>query len=242
MVALLAALLQAPAAAVLDTTLTVEGILVPVPATAASAETWAVQLFQPLMIGPVRTNVVELSGNPRQWRRLADRYVTAAGRLTAQPGSGRFSVRLQVQRLSEIKPPGLVERRVRISHTQSAIATLAVVPQALRLPPDASTPQEVRPAVLYTVNNIGTTDLEFYFPSSKAVCISVEPSRGRPWEDPTELRPGVAATVVIRIGLGFRRILPLPRAATPVPGIYTVRASLCGVPEYELTTKLEVIG
>lgn len=242
---LAAVLAQVPDSARPDTALAIEGVLVPVAATALEPETWAVQLLQPIQIGTYRTNVVELTGNARRWARYADRYVEASGRLSVRPpGSGRFAARLAVERVREMNPPGMSQREVRISHTRSAITTLAVVPNLVRLPaPGGAVPQQVRPALLYTVKNIGTTDLEFHFPSSRAVCVAVEPpGRGRAWEHYVELRPGAAATVIIRIGVNYRQILPLPPEATPAPGRYTVRVSFCGVAEYELTTTLEVVG
>jgi hypothetical protein len=239
--AVLLTMIQAPTATAGDTALTVQGILVAVPAAGGRAATWAVQLLQPITLGRVKTNVLELQGNPRAWTRWADRYVEARGRVVVDPGAGQLVARLEGARVNPAKPPGLVERRVRLSHSQQAVVTLAVVPNVIRAPvPDA--PAAARPVVLYTISNVGMTDLEFYFPNTKAVCVTVAPRGGPLWEDPTELRQQAGSAVTIRMGVMFRQLLPLPAEATPVPGRHEVRASLCGVSDYEVTTELWVIA
>lgn len=241
-VVLLAALAQVPAPPPPDTALALEGILVHVPASPAQPDFWALQLLQPLEVGNLRTNVVSLAGNARRWARLEDRYVRARGRLGVRPEAARFAAQLTVERLDDAKPDGITERRVRLSHSQHAVVTLAVVPRRVVLAAGDSQPaRRARPAVLYSVANHGSTDLSFLFPNTRAVCVSVIPHRGErhAWRSTTEVSPGERSDVVIRTGVVFRQILPLPPEAVPLPGRYTVTASLCGVVEYEIETQLE---
>jgi len=48
--------------------------------------------------------------------------------------------------------------------------------------------------------------------------------------------------LTVRVGTVFWAMVPLPREALPGPGRCAVRASLCGVPDYQTETSVEVTG
>lgn len=227
LIALLA--LQAP-----DTTVRLTGLIrMPGDTGSTQASLW---LPYPVAVASGRVRAVALPGDAGRWSRYADRYVEAEGHILP-PAT------LSVTHIREVKLPGEGRRQVDPSFTQHATVTLAIVPQRVQWQDSAGRPTGVSAVAYYTIRNQGNTPLVFMFSTTDILCMAVTPagSSDARWRDgwhPTR----VSERVNVEMGAVVHYIAPLPERAAPAPGRYTAHASLCGNPDYEVTTEFEVVS
>ncbi len=183
--------------------------------------------------GPV--NALTLPGDLKQWSWYMNRYMEAVGRLL-------LPATLDSPRLREVRPPGEARKEVDPSYTQHATVTLAVVPNRIVWRDSAGHPTGVMAAAYYTVRNKGDTRLVFLFSSTDILCLAVSHagSGDAQWRDAWR-PPKPMDRVEVQMASAVRYLAPIPEVAAPTPGRYTARASLCGVPDYSVTTEFEVV-
>src|SRR5436190_166707 len=155
----------------------------------------------------------------------------AAGLLTARvPVDTTITVRgiLQLQLDSAGRP-------------QRALLSLAVLPPRFAWQVEGR-PSGVTPVALFRIGNHGETELQCEFASNEFVCVSVLSADGDEVWSYQWRYPAADTRLTVRVGTVFWAMVPLPRGALPDRGRYTVRASLCGVPDYQAETTVEVTG
>jgi len=222
-----------------DTTVTVRGILTIQGDSAGRPAGAVLVLPEPVTLVGHSVNVLLLSGDPARWRRYDSHYVEVTGAAgAATPGGVEF----QPARVREVEPEGAVGRMVSLSFSQRALVSLSVLPRHFAWQVQGR-PSGATPVALFRIGNHGETELDFEFASNEFVCVSVraeeesEPHWRYQWRYP---RPD--SRLSVRVGTVFWAMIPLPREALPGPGRYTVRASLCGVPDYQTEAAVEVTG
>ena len=222
-----------------DTTITVRGILQIQLDSAGRPARAVLVLPDPVTLVGHSVNALLLSGDPAGWRRYDSHYVGATGAAgAATPGGVEF----QPARVREVEPEGAVGRMVSLSFSQRALVSLSVLPRRFAWQVQGR-PSGATPVALFRIGNHGETELDFEFASNEFVCVSVraeeesEPHWRYQWRYP---RPD--SRLSVRVGTVFWAMIPLPREALPGPGRYTVRASLCGVPDYQTEATVEVTG
>lgn len=184
---------------------------------------------------------MELAGNRSRWAAFVGRYVEARGRLAAWAGWNARGA-LQVEQVREVDPEGVVRRNVSDSLGNRASVALWTLPVKIAWLDSNGYPTGVGPVFVYTVSNDGEGDLTLQFSSDSFVCFSVDPVAGRsePWryrvflDQPTD-------QMKVTLPKFVREVARLPRDGAPEAGRYTVRASLCGLKEYEVETEIEVL-
>jgi hypothetical protein len=182
--------------------------------------------------GPV--NALTLPGDLKQWSWYMNRYMEAVGRVLP-PAT------LDSPRLREVRPPGQARKDVDPSYTQHATVTLAVVPNRIVWRDSAGHPTGVMAAAYYTVLNKGNTQLVFLFSSADILCLAVshagtgDAQWREAWRPPRPID-----RIDVQMASTVRYLTLIPEIAAPTPGRYTARASLCGVPDYEVTAEFEV--
>jgi hypothetical protein len=193
------------------------------------------RLTSPLTTKAGLVNALTLPGDLKQWSWYMNRYMEAVGRLL-------LPATLDAPRLREARPPGEARREVDPSYTQHATVTLAVVPKRIVWRDAAGHPTGVAAAAYYTVRNKGDTRLVFLFTSPDILCLAVghAGSGDAQWRDAWR-PPQPTDRVEVQMASTVRYLAPIPESAAPTPGRYTARASLCGVPDYEVTTEFEVV-
>src|SRR5438445_7600349 len=213
-----------------DTTIAVRGILQIQVDSAGRPAAAILVLPEPVTLSGHPVNTLLLSGEPTRWRRYDSHYVEATGAGgAATPGGVAF----QPARVREVEPEGAVGRTVSLSFSQRALVSLSVLPRRFAWQVQGR-PSGATPVALFRIGNHGETELDFEFASNEFVCVSVraeeesEPHWRYQWRYP---RPD--SRLSGRVGTVFRAMIPLPREALPGPGRYTVRAPLCGVPNYQ---------
>lgn len=229
MVALLSARCAAQAA---DTTVTVRGFL-----ERADSGGWQVVLPAPLLVNGRRISVLMAGGHAKNFSRLQERFVEAAGRVTLGPGPAT----LAVARLEEVEPPGTGRSTIQPSFNQSAVITLSAIPNefAWRLPDGQ--PSGVQPLLMYTVFNHGQTELDFMFRTNELLCVDVREKTGTAsWHESVPAPTSNQEHIVIRLGGLYRHVIPIAPEAASRPGRYVARVTLCGVPDYAVETEFAV--
>ncbi len=222
-----------------DTTVTVRGIL-QIQVDSTGRQTGAILVLpEPAALSGRSVNTLVLSGDPARWRRYDSHYVEATGAAGAATPSG---VEFRPARVREVEPEGAVGKTVSLSFSQRALVSLSVLPRRFAWQVQGR-PSGATPVALFRIGNHGETELDFEFASNEFVCVSVrveeesEPHWRYQWRYP---RPD--SRLSVRVGTVFWAMVPLPREALPGPGRYRVRASLCGVSDYETETTVEVTG
>ncbi|MGH7606398.1 MAG: hypothetical protein ACREME_03580 [Gemmatimonadales bacterium] len=219
-----------------DTSVTVQGVLGQAPAGGA----WVLALSEPLRYRDRLIRELALAGDTTRWARYAGgEYVEARGTMAAAGSGPRGSLRVTAVR--EVEPDGAVSKWVTGSFSHRAVVTLWVVPRRFAWVDSLGQPTGVGPAIVYTFTDHGDSEMKLEFRSNEFVCGEVE-SRGfsglwrftRRLEQPNE-------PLTVSLPKFLREVVPLPREATPRPGRYVVRASLCGFGSYELETEIEVL-
>jgi hypothetical protein len=221
-----------------DTTITVRGILQLQLDSAGHLSRATLFLPEPVSLEgrPIGTLVV--SGDPSRWRRYDSHYVELTGAVNSSAPGGAL---LYPTRVREVEPEGTVGKTVSLSFSQRGLVSLAVLPRRFAWPA-AGGPGGVTPIALFRIGNHGDSELQFEFESNEFVCVEVVSARGDVVWDYRWRYPAPDTRLTVRVGTVFWATVPLPREALAVPGRYTVRASLCGVPDYRTETTVEVTG
>lgn len=221
-----------------DTTAVVQGLIGQRPGSGV----WLLALPAPFRFRERVIAELELVGDTTRWAGFASHYVEARGTVEGEPAEGHpLRARLHVTAVHEVDPAGTARRMVSNSFTHRVAATLWVVPQKFAWVDEQGRPTGVGPAIVYSLNNHGESDLSLTFGSRDFACFAVEPRGGGapPWTFVRRLDgPNERPTVILPKFV--REVARLPREAAPSPGRYVVRASLCGFKEYELETEIEV--
>jgi hypothetical protein len=204
-----------------------------------SGSIWKLMLVYPFTSGGMRVQSVALPREGR-WSRYVNRLVRAEG--TVAPAAvGTPGLRLDVRKMEEVAPAGTVTRSIRPMLSQSAIVSVAVVPNKFGWTGPQGDSTGVNPAIVYTVKNLGDVPLEFEFINPDVVCVSVlRRGDSRPiWTD-TWRGDEVTRRVTVGLGAVLRWVLPLPVEAAIAPGSYSAEASLCGVADYRIQADFDV--
>jgi hypothetical protein len=225
-----------------DTTVVVQGLLVQVPSSDGSGA-WLLALPTPFRFRDRLIAELELGGESGRWHRFGGHYVEARGTLSMDSVPGlRPRGGLRIAAVREVDPEGTARKNVSGSFTHRASMVLWVLPHRFAWLDAAGQPTGVGPAIVYTLNNHGESDVTLEFESKDFACFSVEPRNGGapPWtftrrlSEPTDRQQVTLPKFV-------REVARLPREAAPEPGRYVVRAGLCGFTEYQLETEIEVV-
>jgi hypothetical protein len=73
------------------------------------------------------------------------------------------------------------------------------------------------------------------------LCVDVrETSGGETWQTTVPAPTRNQERIVIRLGGGYRRFIPITPEAAPSPGRYVARVALCGVAHYAVETQFVV--
>lgn len=215
-----------------DTTVTVQGFL-----ERADSGAWQLVLPTPLEVKGRRFNVLMARGAARDFSRLQDRFVEAAGRVTLAPGEPT----LAIARLQEVEPPGTGRSTIQPSFNQSAVITLSAIPNqfAWRLPDGQAS--GVQPLLMYTIFNHGQTELDFMFRTNELLCVDVRDKTGPgSWHESVPAPTSNQEHIVIRLGGLYRHAIPIAPEAAPRAGGYVARVTLCGIPDYAAETEFTV--
>ena len=217
-----------------DTALTVHGFLEP-----ADSGGWDLLLPDPVVVEKRRVNLLTARGDETGWRRMEHHFVRAVGRVNV----GRTQAVMEVERLQEVEPVGIGRVTVHPSFNQTAVVTLATVPNrfAWRLPDGRES--GVQPLLMYTILNHGQSEIDFMLPTNEVLCAGVRRAGG---EAGSEWRTSIRGPtrnqerVVIRLGGLYRHFIPIPPDAAPRPGRYVAHVTLCGIADYGVETQFEV--
>jgi hypothetical protein len=221
--------LQAP-----DTAVKLDGFVQQIATRAGDSALAQLVLAYPLSVAGTRQRLLALPGEARRWARYVDRYVEAEGRIVP-PAT------LEAPRLREVSPPGTGRKDVSPTFTERAEIRLAVVPQRILWQDALGNATGVVVTAYFTMVNHGDVPIDFYFGTQGVLCLSVVAAGGREaaWRD--AWRPALPSDRVrVQMGAVVRYLAPLPEAAAPAPGRYTLHASLCSSPNYEVTAEFEV--
>lgn len=219
-----------------DTTLTLQGVVAVSGETPGGASHAVMVLTEPILIGSRQMWILPLGGDPAKWRNWDSRYVEARGVLGSQMPEG---VRFTPAEIRDVEPDsGASGEVVSLSHHSNVM--LAAVPHRFTAVPGDST-GGITPLIYYKITVQGQTNLTFEFSNNEFVCVSVrapgerEPGWRGAWLVPQERPP-----YVIRIGPVFRVLIPIPAQVVVRPGRYTVQATVCGNPDFNVTTYIDV--
>jgi hypothetical protein len=219
-----------------DTTLTLQGVVAVSGNTPGDVGRAVMVLTEPILIGPKQVWILPLGGDPMRWRNWDSRYVEASGVLATRAPEG---VRFTPAQIRDVEPDsGSSGEVVSLSHHSNVM--LAVVPHRFTAVPGDST-GGITPLIYYKITVQGQTNLTFEFSNNEFVCVSVrapgerEPGWRNAWVVPQERPP-----YVIRIGPVFRVLIPIPADVVVRPGRYTVQATVCGNPDFNVTTYIDV--
>jgi hypothetical protein len=215
-----------------DTVVTVQGFLEP-----ADSGGWQLMLPQPLVVAGRRVNLLTARGDVRRFPRLRDRFVKAVGRMLLAPGEAA----LEIAQLREVEPDGTARATIHPSFNQSAVLTLAAIPNEFvwRLPDGQ--PSGVQPLLMYTIFNHGQTELDFMFRTNDVLCVDVRGKAEREsWQTSVPAPTRNQERIVIRLGGMYRHFIPIAPEAAPRPGRYVARVTLCGVADYAVEAEFAV--
>jgi len=215
-----------------DTAVTVRGFLEP-----ADSGGWHLILPQPVEVEGRRVNLLVARGDDRRFPRLQDRFVRAAGRVVFGPGAPA----LEITAMSEIVPDGTARSTIHPSFNQSAVLTLAAIPNAFSWRLADGRPSGVQPLLMYTILNHGQTELDFVFRTNDLLCVDVREAAGREeWHTTVPAPTHNQERIVIRLGGVYRHFIPITPEAAPRPSRYVARVTLCGVADYAVETPFDV--
>jgi hypothetical protein len=219
-----------------DTTVTVRG-LVAVSGDSAGAFRAVVVLAEPFVVAGKQIWVLSLTGDPDHWRDWDSRYVEATGELGEATPNGRS---FTTTRIHDVEPAGAATREV-VSLSHHSNVSLAVVPRAFSATSSGDPANGITPLIFYKINVSGQTDIEIQLPTQDFICVSVgSPGAREPtWRDSWRVSQK-GSPFAVRIGPVLRVFIPVPADLVSRPGVYEVQASVCGNPEYQLTTLLHV--
>lgn len=219
-----------------DTTLTLQGVVAVGADTPDAAGHAVMVLTEPILVGRRQMWILPLGGDATRWRNWDSRYVEARGELGSQPPDG---LRFTPDQIHDVEPDsGSSGEVVSLSHHSNV--RLAVVPHRFTAVPGDST-RGITPLIYYKITVQGQTNLTFEFTNNEFVCVSVrapgerEPGWRNAWLVPQERPP-----YVIRIGPVFRVLIPIPAEVVVRPGRYVVQATVCGNPDFNVTTTIDV--
>lgn len=221
-----------------DTTISVRGILQLQLDSAGHPSRATLFLPEPIALDGHALGTLVFSGQASGWRRYDGHYVEATGAVNPLAPGGPL---LYPTRVREVEPEGTVGKTVSLSLSQRALVSLAVLPRRFAWQA-AGGPSGVTPVALFRIGNHGEAELEFEFASNEFVCVEVVSAAGDVVWDYRWRYPAADTRLTVRVGMVFWATVPLPHEALPAPGRYTVRASLCGVPDYRTETTIEVTG
>jgi hypothetical protein len=233
-VPLIATLVSSPP--VRDTTITVQGLIAAGQDSSGGA-TAGVILAEPIVINRQQVWVLDLAGTPGNWDDWDGRYVEATGTLGPKTANG-WSI--NSVRLHDVKPQGAASREVTSPSHRSEV-TVAVVPRRFIASPTVAA-EPISPMIYFEVLVQGQTNLVFEASNNELVCVSVKaPDEGEPgWRDSWRLAGEGGTPMAIRIGPVLRVRIPIPGHVVARPGVYTVQATLCGNPDFNVKTALTV--
>ena len=226
------------AAAPNDTTVTVRGILQLQLDAAGHTSRATLFLPEPISLEGRALGTLVLSGDGSRWRRYDSHYVELTGAVSPSASGGAL---LYPTRVREVEPEGTVGKTVSLSFSQRGLVSLAVLPRRFAWQAGGGS-SGVTPVALFRIGNHGEAELQFEFASNEFVCVEVLSAGGDVVWDYRWRYPAADTRLTVRVGTVFWATVPLPREALPAPGRYTVRASLCGVPDYRTETTVEVTG
>ncbi len=161
----------------------------------------------------------------------------AVGRVLLAPAGAV----LEISQLREVEPDGTGRSTIHPSFAQSAVITLAVIPNEFvwRLPDGQ--PSGVQPLLMYTIFNHGQAELDFMFRTNDVLCVDVQDKSGRgSWQTTVPAPTHSHERVVIRLGGMYRHFIPIAPEAAPHPSRYVARVTLCGVADYAVETEFAV--
>ena len=236
MLGLVAGLLCAPAPN--DTTVTVRGILQLQLDSAGHLSRATLFFPEPISLEGRPVGTVVVSGDPSRWRRYDSHYVEVTGAVNSSASGGAL---LYATRVREVEPEGTVGKTVSLSFSHRGLVSLAVLPRRFAWQA-AGGPSGVTPVVLFRIGNHGEAELQFEFASNEFVCVETVSADGDVLWDYRWRYPAADTRLTVRVGTVFSATMPLPREALPGSGRFTVRASLCGVPDYRIETTVDVTG
>jgi hypothetical protein len=234
-VLVLVALSTAPqGAAPQDTTVVVQGLVGQLPGSG----TWLIGLPVPFRFHDRVIAELELTGDSTRWTSHAGHFVEVRGALNVE-AAGR--AKLRATTIREVDPEGTVRKVVSNSFTHRVAVTLWVLPRTIAWVDSAGRSTGVGPAIVFTANNHGESDVTMEFASKDFVCFSVEPNAGgvAPWRFARQLNTPTDR-LQVTLPKFVREVARIPRAAAPTRGRYTVRAGFCGFTEYDLETGIVV--
>jgi hypothetical protein len=226
----------APQAA--DTGVTLRGLLAAVPNAAAIDARWVLALPQPVAFQGHRFAELEVQGNARAWARYDRFFVEARGTLAVDTDG---TPRLRLAGVKEANPEGLVRREVSVSFSQRVALSVFVLPRRIRWRDADGKATGESPVVVFALANHGQGGLTIEFPTQDFTCFKVEPEYGgRVWEYAYQLDQPTDQ-LQVKLPQFVRETVRMPEEAAPQPGSYRVRAGLCGLPEYQVETEIEVV-
>ncbi len=203
---------------------------------------WSILLPLPLKLLGVRTFVLPAAGDSARWESFRNRYVEAKGSVSASPaGAQPATLRIAVEHLKEVDPPGQGRQAVNRGPVWWALVTLDVIPNRFVWRDSGGVATGVAPVLRYSLINRHDGPIVFDLPTDELLCFTVQPAEGPGrWSDTTRLaNPGHRHFVVARADM-YRDGVPLPRDAAPAPGKYLARAGLCRIGDYDVSAKFEV--
>lgn len=219
-----------------DTTLTLQGVVSFRDDPSGGVGHAVIVLNEPILVARRQTWIIPLGGDPTRWRNWDSRYVEASGPVSTRPPAG---VQFTPDRIRDVEPDSSSRGEV-VSLSHHSNVMLAVVPHLFTALPGDST-SAITPLIYYKITVQGQTNLTFEFNNNEFVCVSVrapgerEPGWRYAWLVPQERPP-----YVVRIGPVFRVLIPIPADVVARPGRYTVQATVCGNPEFNVTTHIDV--
>lgn len=226
-------------AAQADTTVTVRGLLGAVIDRSHTA-TWVLALPAPVRYRDRIVGEVELTGNERLWSRFDRGFVEVQGTLTA---AGPNRPTLSATKVREVMPEGLARREVSTSFSQRTVASLFVLPRSIRWRDAAGQSTGVGPVLVYSLNNHGQSQLSLDFNSQDYVCFTLRrrnDARWR-WQGSVKFTSEPLEFYKLKLPAFVRETLSFNEDAAPVADKYSVRAGLCGYPEYQVETDFEIV-
>jgi len=213
-----------------DTVVTLYGLL-----ETGEASGWVLLLPDPVVVGQYRANQLSARGDDARWRRLEHHFVRAVGRVQLPQAL------IAIERLQEVEPPGISRAEVHLSFNQTAVVTLAAIPNRFAWRLRDGKDSGVQPLLVYTILNHGLSELDFMLPTNEVLCARVRRAGDEAgWRTSLPAPIRNQERIVIRLGGVYRQFVPIPPEAAPRPGRYIAHATLCGVADYGVETQFEV--
>lgn len=215
-----------------ETTVSLRGFL-----EAADSGGWELVLPDPVVVDGRRVNLLTARGDDGRWRRLEHHFVRVVGRVDV----GRTQAVIEIERVQEVEPDGMDRVTSHPSFNQTAVVTLAAIPNrfAWRLSDGRGT--GVQPVLMYTIFNHGQTEIDFMLPTNELLCARVKRAGGAgEWQTSVPAPTRNQQRIWIRLGGVFRHFVPIPPEAAPRPGHYVAQVTLCSVGDYAVETRFDV--